>query len=281
MPFTPDLDLFPKERFTCIIYGPAGAGKTTTALSLLKNPNLKIIHFALEATTLAAMRNCFNVYDIEAADEASFKSNTDGTFYDNIVKALFTTKGIDVATGKQVTLGKFNNYTGDTVLVFDGISALIETVTNRANSDAIVKKVQDNGMAVYGIGQKYIINLFNQLSKGTKAHVIALGHQKLADEKAVAKYTNIKPINPDFYTRSLVDQVAGMFTYCMYAKRNSMNNRFTLSVAETNAYTRDSIDREKFKQVAAEVNKELKQHERIDLSNLPTDLTHVVYDFLK
>jgi len=295
--FIPDLELFPRERFTAIIYGAAGAGKSTTALSLLKNPDLKLIHFALEATTLAAMRNCFEVYGIEelaegqltyvtpdaaiAKDELSFKGNTDGSFYDNIVKALFTTKGVDVATGKSVSLGKFNSYTGDTVLIFDGVSALVETITNRANADAITKKVQDNGMAVYGIGQKYIIGLFNQLTKGTKAHVIVLGHQKLADEKAVAKYTNIKPINPDFYTRSLVDQVCGMFTYVFYAKRNSLNNSFRLSVAETNAYTRDSINRDKFKRVIAEVNKELKQHEKIALDNLPFDLTHPVYDFLK
>lgn len=295
--FIPDIELFPKERFTAVIYGGAGAGKTTTALSLLKNKDLKLIHFALEATTLAAMRNCFEIYGIEeleegqlvyvtpdaaiAKDELSFKSNTDGSFYDNIVRALFLTKGIDVATGKQVSLGKFNSYDGDTVLIFDGVSALVETITNRANSDAIVKKVQDNGMAVYGIGQKYIIGLFNQLTKGTKAHVIVLGHQKLADDKAVAKYPNIKAINPDFYTRSLVDQVCGMFTYVFYAKRNSLNNSFKLSVAETNAYTRDSINRDKFKRVVAEYNKELKQHEKITLDNLPFDLTHGVYDFLK
>ncbi len=295
--FEPDLDLFPKERLLLGIYGAAGSGKSTTALSLLKNPDLKIVHLALEATTTAAMRNCFRVHGIEslnegqltyvvpdpaiAKDELAFKGNTDGTFYDNIVRALFTTKGIDVATGKSVTLGKFNSYGSDTVLIFDGVSALIETITNRANSDAITKKVQDNGMAVYGLGQKYIVGLFNQLTKGTKAHVIVLGHQKLADDKAIAKYTNIKPINPDVYTRSLVDPVCGMFTYFMYAKRNSLNNRFTLSVAETTAYTRDSIDREKFKTISNEINKTLKQHEKISLSDLPADLTHEVYDFLK
>jgi len=278
MTFIPKLENIPKERLLLMLYGSAGSGKTTSALSVLKNPNLKVIHFALESTTTAAVRNCFNVYDInelkegqytlvipepsKAKDEATFKSNLDGTFFDNIVKQLFITSGVDVATGNSVKLGAFNTYDQNTVLIFDGISALIETITNRANSDAINKKVNDNVMAVYSIGQKYIVGLFNQLTKGTKAHIIAIGHQKLADDKAIQKYGNIKPINPDVYTRSLVDQVCGMFTYVMYAKRDSLSGRYSLSVAESQCYTRDSIDRVSFATVAKNYNANIKSHEK-------------------
>lgn len=298
MAFKPPVPKLLDKQVRIFIYGGAGVGKSTTALSLLKNPKLKLVLLALEATTLEAVRNCFEVHQIEellpgqltlvvpdpakAANEDAFKSNTDGTFFDNIVKALFAkSEATDVATGEAVKLKAFNQYDEDTVLIFDGVSALVETITNRANSDALFKKVSDNGMAVYGIGQKYIVGLFNQLTKGTRAHVIVLGHQKMADDKAVAKYQGIKFINPDVYTRSLVDQICGMFSNVFYAKRNSLNNQFTLSVAEPQAYTRDAINRTKFKRVSEELNKSLKQHEKITLSALPPDLTSEVYDFLK
>lgn len=298
MAFKPPVPKLLDKQVRIFIYGGAGVGKSTTALSLLKNPNLKLVLLALEATTLEAVRNCFEVHQIEellpgqltlvvpdpakAANEDAFKSNTDGTFFDNIVKALFArSEATDVATGEAVKLKAFNQYDEDTVLIFDGVSALVETVTNRANSDALVKKVSDNGMAVYGIGQKYITGLFNQLTKGTRAHVIVLGHQKMADDKAVAKYQGIKALNPDVYTRSLVDSVCGMFTWVMYAKRNTQNNQFTLSISEAQAYTRDAMNRAEFKRVVDELNKSRKPHEKIDLNSLPTDLTSPVWPFMK
>ena len=257
-----------------------------------------MIHFALESTTLPAAKQCFRVHNIESLeegqytlvvpepsnpkDEASLKSNTDGTFFDNIVTQLFKTEGTDVATGKKVKLGAWKSYDSNTVLLFDGFSALVETVTNRANADAINKKVNDNTMAIYGIGQKYITGLLTTLIKSTKAHIVVMGHQKLADEKAIAKYGNIKPINPDVYTRSLVDVVCGMFTYVMYAKRDSLSGKFYLSVAEPQCYVRDSLDRSRFADIAKRRNATLKPHEKkLDLSLLPVDFTDEVYTFLK
>jgi hypothetical protein len=243
------------------------------------------------------MRNCFEIFGIEelkegqltwvvpdpaiAKDAEEMKANLDASFYDNILKRLFDTKGIDVATGKSVTLGKFNSYSSDTVLGFDGVSALVGAMPAVGMKKAIQRKTSDNAMSVFGYGMEAVVNLFNQLTKGTKAHVIVMAHQKLADEKAVGKYLNIKPINPDFYTRSLVDQICGMFTYVFYVKRNSLNNRFSLSLAEPNAYTRGSINIDKLKRDTLEINKTLKPYEKIDLSNLPFDLTHEVYDFFK
>lgn len=298
MAFVPKAPKLLDRQVRIFIYGPAGSGKSSAALSLLKNKKLKLVMLALEATTLEAVRNCFEVHQIDdllpgqltlvvpepakAANEDAFKSNTDGTFFDNIVKALFArSEAIDVATGEPVKLKAFNQYDEDTVLIFDGVSALVETITNRANSDAIIKKVSDNGMAVYGIGQKYIVGLFNQLTKGTRAHVVVLGHQKMADEKAISKYQGIKTLNPDVYTRSLVDSICGMFTWVMYAKRNTQNNQFTISINELQAYTRDAMNRAEFKRIADELNKVKKPHEKIDLNNLPADLTSPVWPFMK
>lgn len=295
--FTPDLDIFPKERVAMVLYGAAGTGKSTLIYSLLQDPSLKIIVFALEPTVNAAMRNCFKVFGIEqlnegqltwvvpdiaiAKDAEELKNNLDTSFYDNIIKRLFDTEGIDVATGKKVRLGKFSSYGSDTVLGFDGVSALVGAMPAVGMKKAITRRTSDNAMSVFGYGMEAVVNLFNQLTKGTKAHVIVMAHQKLADEKAIGKYLNIKPINPDFYTRSLVDQICGMFTYVFYVKRNSMNNRFCLSLAEPNAYTRGAINKNILEDKVKDSNKILKPYERIDMSNLPFDLLHDVYDFFK
>ena len=295
--FVPNLSSFPVERVRLLAYGGAGVGKSTMCLSLLKNPKLNLVFFALESTSLAALRNSFSVWGIEELREGqliyvtpepaktlsaeALSSRTDGTYYTNIIRALFSTKGWDVAAEKEVTLGKFSEYKADTVFIFDGISAFVEAIANKAMGDAVVKTVDGDPRAVYGIGQGYMRGLFTHLTTATKAHVIACGHSVQSDDKALQKFKGLKALHPNLYTKSLVDEICGMFTYVLYVKRNSQTNRFSMTCADSSIYVRDGINREKFKEIAARCNAALPAHMKIALDNLPCDLTHEVYDFFK
>lgn len=293
MAFQPNMAI--QQRFLAFIYGKAGAGKSTCYYSLLKNPKLKLVVFALDPTTDFAMQNCFNIYGIEdlaegqltyvkpdvakLGTEATTMAGTDSTFLTNIVKNLHNTVGTDVKTGKAVQLKGIDNpliFTEDTVIVFDGFSAFVETCEAKARAES-----GNDTRKMFGIEKNLVLGIASKLIANSKCHVIVCGHEQLADEEAVKKYKSINMINPYVGVRSLIDPLCGKFTFVFYAKRDSMTNKYVLSVAESAAYTRDRIDRTKFTTFTTEYNKDKKPMDKIDLSNLPTDLTHECYDFFK
>lgn len=294
MAFVPKVPEILDKQVRIIIYGDGGCGKTTTALSLLKNPKLKLILFAMEATTLPAVRNCFEVYQIEdllpgqltlvipepakPKDAEAIKARTDSTFFSNVASALDgKCKATDVATGEPVKLKSFKEYTEDTVLIFDGVSAVVAAVGNLAYMDSIVK---NDPRVIFNTGKDTLLNLFSFLTRSTRAHVVALGHYQLSDDKAQGSY-KLPAIHPYFYVRSAITQICGMFTWVIYASRNTQNNSYKLSISESGVYTRDAMNRAEFKRIADELNKTRKPHEKIDLNNLPTDLTSPVWPFMK
>lgn len=294
MAFVPKVPEILDKQVRIIIYGDGGCGKTTTALSLLKNPALKLVIFAMEATTLPAIRRCFEVHQIEELlpgqlilvvpkpaelkDADSLKNRTDSSFFSNVGQALEgKCNAVDVATGDPVKLRHFKEYSEDTVFIFDGVSAVVAAVSNLANMESLVQR---NAKGVYKYGIDTLVNLFGFLTRGTRAHLIVLGHYQLSDTDAQTLH-KLPPVHPFFYTRSAVTQICAMFTWVIYAKRNTQNNRYSLSLDEPQTYTRDAMDRSEFKRIADELNKARKPHEKIDLNNLPTDLTSPVWPFMK
>lgn len=294
MVFVPKVPEILDKQVRIIIYGDSGCGKTTAALSLLKNPKLKLILFAMEATTLPAVRNCFEVYQIEELfpgqltlvipeparpkDAEAIKARTDSSFFSNVASALDgKCKATDVATGEPVKLKSFKDYTEDTVLIFDGVSAVVAAVGNLAYLESVIK---NDPRAIFNTGKDTLVNLFSFLTRSTRAHLVVLGHYQLSDDKAQTNY-KLPAIHPYFYIRSTVTQVCSMFTWVFYASRNTQNNSHKLSISESGVYTRDAMNRVEFKRIAEELNRTKKPHEKIDLNNLPPDLTSPVYPFMK
>lgn len=293
MAFKPNIPELTRQ-VRIVIYGDGGCGKTTAALSLLKNPKLKLVFFAMEATTLPAIERCFDIYEIEdllpgqltlvvpetakPKDAEAIKGKTDGTFFNNVASALSGKgKATDIKTGEKITLKSFTEYDEDTVLIFDGVSAVVAAVANLANLESVVK---NDARGVYKFGADTLINLFSFLTRGTKAHLVVLGHYQLTEADGQTKY-KLPAIHPYFYVRSAITQICGMFTWVVYASRNTQNGSYKLSISEPQVYTRDAIDRVAFKKLADELNKTRKPHEKIDLNNMPTDLTSPVWPFMK
>jgi hypothetical protein len=298
MAFQPNIAI--QQRFLAFIYGKAGHGKTSAYFSLLKNPKLRLVVYALDPTTDFAMQNAFNIFSIEdllenqliyvkpevakLGTESSTLSCTDSTFLNSIVKNIHNAIGIDAKTGKQVALKGIDNtaiFDENTVIVFDGFSAFVETCEAKAKAACTNNQGVVDTRAAFGVLKSLVQGITSKLILNSKCHVIVCGHEQLADEVAVQKYKAINMVNPFVGVRSLIDPLCGKFTFVLYAKRDSMTNKFVLSVAENGTYVRDRIDRAKFAVYTTEYNKDKKPNEKIDLSNLPQDLTHECFDFLK
>ena len=279
-------------QFKAIIYGNAGEGKSTALLSLLQT-DLPMILFAPEATTIPALQNAMSIYGIEDLEEgkltvvipekASFRSLNDmmnvadESGYKKLHEVFFQGKGVDAATGKQVTLKKVWEYPEDSIVVYDGWSAVMEAITFKTQAEWEKDGGGKDRRNMYQIGQNLVSKFFNILDS-VKAHLIVTAHSQIADAEAQAKFKGLKAINPNFYTKSLAIPICGKYPWVFYAKRDTLTNRFTLSLAEASAFTRDSIDRTRFKEVVDEINKTAKPQDKITLSSLPTDLTHEVYN---
>ncbi len=284
------------SQFKALIYGDSGEGKSTAGLSLLLKPNLKMVLFAPESTTIPALQNAMRIYGIEELEEGklivvippkgtyttyeAMVKVSDTSSFNNLHKALFGGVGVDAATGKQAQLKKLCDYDENTILFYDGWTAVMEAIDFKTQAEWEAQAGNKDKRNMYQIGQVMVKKFFAILDTA-KAHVIVTAHCTIADTEAQAKYKHLKDVIPNLYTKSLTVGICGKFSWVFLAKRNSMNNRYTLSVAESNAFVRDSFIQEEFNKKVAELNKGLKLHEKITLSELPTDLTHPIYDFLK
>jgi hypothetical protein len=279
-------------QFKAIIYGNAGDGKSTCALSLLKS-DLKMVLFAPEATTIPALQNAMSIYGIDELEEgkltvvipdkATFRSLSDmlnvadESGYKKLHEVFFQGKGVDAATGKEVVLKKVWEYGEDTVVVYDGWSAVMEAITFKTQADWDKDGGGKDKRNMYQIGQNYVSKFFNILDS-VKAHLIVTAHSQIADGDAQAKFKGLKPVNPNLYTKSLAIPICGKYSWVFYAKCDTISGKFSLSLAESSAYTRSSMDRVKFKEISDVLNRTAPVHNKITLSNLPTDLTHEVFN---
>lgn len=298
MAFQPNIGL--SKRFLAFIYGGGGVGKSTAAFSLLKNPKLKLVHIALDPTTDFALENVFGIYGIEDIEEGQLiyvkpqtaalvsesatLNRTDSTLLTNFVKTIHNTVGIDVKTNKQVQLRGFDNkaiFNENTVIVIDGFSNFVMACEAKAKAESLTKDGVYDTLRGYGFLGGLVKGLHHQIVTTTSCHVIFCGHEQQSDEKARSKYVGLPEIHPYVGTRSYVTTLMGNMSFVFYAKRDTMTNKFVLSVAEPRCFVRDRLDRVKFAAFIAEYNKDKKPNEKIDLSNLPQDLTHECYDFLK
>jgi hypothetical protein len=282
-----DLSFLPRQRQSICIYGQAGSGKSVALITLLKcllaNPKLKVRIFCLEDNSLPALILGFKIHGIEDLLEGqlvictppqgkvdssiAFQDASSDAFYQSILKQIFTFSGIDIATGKQVSLGNISTWDEDTVLCLDGLTNFQYACSFRGKVKAIEGKNGNDARAVFYAGQTVLMQGIKQILGMTKCHFILLAHDTTSDEAAQAKYHGLKAIHPALGTRSIVSQFMGNFSYVFYSKRVEINNTYFWSLAEKGAYTRDSLDRDKCKEL------------KLSLDKLPADFSHELYGF--
>jgi len=281
-------DFFPKPRQAILIYGGAGSGKSVSLATLLKvvlkNGNkLKIRIFCLEDNSLPAIIRSFQIHNITDLEEGQlvictppqgaigssteFQDANSDKFYQNIISQICNFKGTDVATGKEVSLGNVSTWDKDTVLALDGLTNFQYACGARGKVKAKAVNNDKDPRAVFYAGQQVLTDGIKQILGMTKCHFILFAHDTASDEAMVAKYNGLKAIHPAVGTRSIVSQFCGNFSYVFLSRKIDINNTFFWSVADSKAYTRDSIDREKCKEL------------KIPLDKLPADFSHELYDF--
>ena len=297
------------------IYGRAGTSKTTSALSVLKDPNVdKVIFIALEGTADKAIRNAFRVWDLyNLPPEKLFYCKP---VHDNLLGEFEKGNGSEMSkiwdirkspTGVWVSWDRENNklklsqsvklppitdskvFNERTYVIIDGFSALVTSSTKKAKAMSTEAEI-NSGMPLALKEQGVILWTMSEFFLKTTANIIVTLHEKpyVPDAaKPNAKLKSLKTINPHVGSRSIVEGVMGYLTDVFYAQFDPMTGRYWLSVAENDVWTRTSLIREQFKEVTDAFNNELKANgvtdksKQLALNNLPQDLTHPCFNFLK
>lgn len=286
-----------------VIYGNGGDGKTTTALSLLKNPKLRIILIAAEATTLLAADIALEVWGIEELLEGQLTiveptkeafatlDTKSETGYLAVHKPLLGNfAGVDAATGKKVALKKPTEYDRDTVIIYDGFSAVNEKVQFKGLKDFEAQGGGKDKRNMYQCGQQ-LVYLYFAILNSASCHVILTAHTgSPTDEDSQKKYEGTKKFNPDFYTKSLVNKVTKDFSWVLLANKNQLGSKTIryLSGYDSEHYTKTMFNEEQFESSCALENLDPLTNKpktntltHIKLDRLPCDLTHKIYPFLK
>ena len=274
---------FPKKRVIMMLYGKAGVGKTITIMTLLKR-GLKVRVLCAEANAITGIEEALAIHKIELAEGQlivafpgnesasstdAFANQETDAFYLAIVGKIVNFKGFDVATGKEVTLGKVMAWDTTCAFVLDGMTMTENACAARGRKmfkEAPGENKNDQRMAFYK-GQDALVGLVFQVIETSGCHVFILAHQTIMDEKTKLKGGFEHEINPGFGTKSVVDKLAGRFTQIFYMRKNRVTNQFVMSAMEDKAYTISrGIDRDKCRKL------------KIELNTLPADLSHEIYD---
>lgn len=276
---------FPKRRFAGMIYSSAGTGKTISAMTALKVPDLKVRVLCTEANALTGIEEALAIHgitdlqegqltlaipEVDSASSAdAFMTQETDNFYQSIISKIMMFKGQDVATGKQVNLGKVMSWKQDSLFILDGMTMFESACSSRGRKIWATQAGgnKDPRMAFYK-GQDALVGGLFQIVENSGCHVLVLAHQAMSDEVQQEKHKLTKSINPGFGTRSVIDKLAGRFSSILYMRYNRQQKKFVWSAEEKDAYTISrGIDRTKLKTMG------------INLSNLPADFSHELYNF--
>lgn len=298
---SPNSDIYKPLRM--VIYGSGSDGKTTACLSLLKNPNLKVILIAAEATTLPAADLAMEVWGIDELKEGQLTivEPTKEAFatldpkseigYLAVHKPLLGTfPAVDAATGKPVQLKKLTEYGRDTVIIYDGFSAVNEKIQFKGLKDFEAQGGGKDRRNMYQCGQQ-LVYLYFAILNSASCHLILTAHTgSPTEEDALKKYEGVKKYNPDFYTKSLVNKVTKDFGWVLLACKEQVGGKAIryLSGIDKEYFTKTMFNEKKFEEDCIGLNvdtvtKKPKTNvlEHIKLGQLPCDLTHPIYPFLK
>jgi hypothetical protein len=229
-----------KERIALGLYGQAGTGKSTTVMSLVKNPELTIFYLALEPNALPAIKSGLAIHAPEGLYEGQFyfwqynhKTPVQVSDMLNVLEvsgysAMLATMvkfiGTDIATGKEAELGNILAKK-DVVLVLDSATALMNKAGNSSRSATAGNK---DGRAFYGAMINIWLTTMRNLFQSSKCHIIITAHTNYvvkSDEAANEKLQLIssEDIIPNFGSRTTTDMFCGNLSHVYYCYTNPLN----------------------------------------------------------
>lgn len=272
---------FPKKRLAALIYSGAGTGKTITAMTACLVKGLKVRVLAIEANAMQGIEEAIAIHNIQleegqlivavpdndsAATAADFMNQETDAYYQSIISRILNFKGYDIATGKEVNLGKVMSWKLDSCFILDGMTMFENSCAARGRKKAKDAGTAKDARAAFYAGQDALVGGIFQVIEQSGCHCIVLAHQAMSDQEQMNKHKLVKSINPGFGTRSVIDKLAGRFTIILYQRYNQQKRQYVLSAEEADAYTISrGIDRNKLKQF------------NIDLRNLPANFSHEIY----
>jgi hypothetical protein len=290
-----------------MIYGDGSEGKTTCLASFLKNPKLKVIWIAADATTLGSLNFIDDVWGVKltkgqltiaevprvAVD--SLDGTKDSAVYLAVHKPLLGDyPAYDAFDGSNVKLKKPSEYVEDTLIIIDGLSSYNTPILFKGEGDYAVrmagqKKTQYDG--VYNDHKKLLLKLLG-LINGASCHIAITAHNVSASSAdAVLTPYGLKKNFPNLIVKSMVAEFTKDFNWVLVARK-------TLSIIgkpdrllvgfDPDWFTKTSFNEITFEKACAEVNLDpitkkpkVNQLEHVSLKRLPCDLTHIIYPFLK
>lgn len=290
-----------------MIYGDGSEGKTTTLASFLKNPKLKVIWVAADATTQGSLDFVDDVWGVTltkgqlliaavprvAVD--SLEGTQDSEVYLAVHKPLLGDyPAYDAFDGSLTKLKKPSEYGEDTLIIIDGLSSYNSPILFKGEREYALrmagqKKTQYDG--VYN-DHKKLLNRLLGLINGASCHIAITAHNvSAASADAVLTPYGLKKNFPNLIVKSMVAEFTKDFNWVLVARKSVSGtgkpDRFLVGF-DQDWYTKTSFNEVTFEKECATANLDpvTKQPRKdtvnnISLKRLPCDLTHPIYPFLK
>jgi hypothetical protein len=218
-----------------LLFGNAGAGKTSAIATLLKNPKLKLRVLGVDGNCIAGLvyairrlgitlepnQLIVSQFRLSPSERAAAlrtlktpavgKAKSSGKDWIETQLSNFT--GIDLATSESVSCGGIDTFDEDTVFVIDSYSVIqnhwIKNYQTGANDDG--------GWATYRSVQEYLTFFMTVLLDSITCHLIILAHSKVTEKlKGVRGATTV----PDIYGQAGIQAFIGLFSDALYCRKD-------------------------------------------------------------
>ncbi len=291
-----------------MIYGDGSDGKTTTLASFLKNPLIKqVIWIAADATTLGSLDFIGDIWGVELTkgqliiaevaknSVTSLETSNESASYLAVHKPLLGDyPAYDAFDGSPVKLKKPSDYTGDTLIIIDGLSSYNDKLLFKGNANFALRTAGKTIKQYDGayVDHKELLHKLAFLIAGANCHVAVTAHTQVVsiDAKLVDNY-HVKKFNPSLLVRSMVLEFTKDYNWVLVARKKQLANgkiERSLCGFDPDYFTKTSFNEALLEKAFAEANidtvtKQLIKDplKQFSLSKLPCDLTHPIYPFLK
>jgi hypothetical protein len=292
-----------------MIYGDGSEGKTTTLASFLKNPNIKVIWIAVDATTLGSLDFIDDVWGVKLtkgrliiAEVPKESATSLESAVDNASAAYLAVHkpllggypAYDAFDGSPVVLKKPSDYGADTIIIVDGLSSYNDKILFKGNNNFAVRTAGKSVKQYDGAynDHKELLHKLSFLLQGANCHIAITAHNYSANSAdAVLTPYGLKKNFPNLIVKSMLAEFTKDFNWVLVARKTVSTlgkpDRYLVGF-DPDWFTKTSFNEATFEKECAEANldpvtKKPKAAllEPISLKRLPCDLTHPIYPFLK